>query len=223
MYFLRPFNMDPENPWSVASPSNSPRQFSARWVGVGLLVMGVLFAAYSVYQDYSFMPGSAYTEGTFVKVTGSQAAYPLNSMRHTNYFGQYRYSVSGRTYFISQTEDEPLDQQPQFDQTINIAYKVASPAKATIVYGGTLPIDARGSIADGLGIGIGGYCLIYLICAPIAAFQTRKRRKVDGQILSTSQIDADAQSAIKELQAREAAQASAPVDSSQPPTGTPSV
>ena len=198
MYFLRPFNKDPESPWSVQNPS-----FNARWTGLAILVTGVVLAAFWTYQDYAFLAGAAYTNATFVKVTGSRIVTGLTRGSRIDYFGQYRYNVSGWAYFITQTKDEQQGAPAQFKPTIRIAYKTVKPAQSMIVYGNTLQADAKGSIADGLGLGVAGYCLIYLICAPVAAAQNRRRRAAD----------ADAQ----------AAAVSPPADSPLGQTGKPSV
>ena len=207
---------DPRNPWSVAS-----NRFSARWTGLALLFAGVILAAITVYKDYAFLPGAAYTSGTFVRITGSKPAawtrYP-----QTAYSGQYHYVVNGHTYSITQIYDEAEGRPAQVPRTIRVAYKTANPANAMVVHGTTLEGDAKGSIVADLAGGVVGYSFIYLRCAPVVAIQNRKRRTVEGIVVPAAQVDADAQTAVQELRAREGAETNpSPAPSSNESPGKP--
>jgi hypothetical protein len=215
-YFFRPFNKDPENPWTIEN-----RRFSAKWTGLACLVFGTAFGLFTVYQDYSFLPGAAYTSGTFVKITSSKPSLNNNHERQTDYYGQYRYVVNGRTYRITQMDEVPTSQPPRFNRTTTVAYKKANPADSMTVDGSTLQTDARSSFVDGLAIGIIGYCFIYLIIAPIHFVQIRRNP------IPEPGSEADAEAAVQRLKAVEASRPDDSADKFQSPPGnlptTPSV
>lgn len=209
-YFFRPFNKDLQNPWSLSN-----WRFNARWTGIAILVFGILFGLYLVFQDFSFLPGAAYTNGSFVKVTGSQLSHRRYDT-YTDYTGLYHYTVNGHMYSITQIDDELQGQPAQFKPTINIAYQTANPARGKIVYGSSLQVEARGSFVDGLVIGLGGYSIIYLICAPINAIQIRRLRKANSSVaMSAQQTDVDTQAILQRIHALEAAKAAAPDEPAQ--------
>jgi hypothetical protein len=158
MYIFRPFNKDPMNPWS--RPVVSMRVGT---LGVILVLAGLAFASVDTAKDFLFMPGSAVTDAQFIRITHRDPTTKQSNIPRYIYFADYDYKVNGKTYKITQTDTEYQGLNPQFHKTIRVAYKAADPAHAMIIYGRTLFIDARGSIVDGLVVGLGGYSFMYII------------------------------------------------------------
>lgn len=176
---------------------------------VGVILFGAAIAIWYPYQDYSFAPGTAYTNAQFVKITGQRSGGQYYGTPQTVYLEQYRYMVSGKAYYMIQNDKEDTQVGPSYDKTVRLVYKVANPSNARIIYANTLQDDARSNIVAGINFAVVGSILLGLV---FVFSRWRKRRQNQVQQVVADQTTSDAENAVKELQAREAAAASSAVD-----------
>lgn len=176
----------------------------------GVILFGAAIAIWYPYQDYSFAPGTAYTNAQFVKITGQRSGGQYYGTPQTVYLEEYRYTVNGKTYYLVQDDKEDTRVGPSYEKTARLVYKIANPSNARIIYADTLQDDARSNILNGIYFAVGGGILLGLVFL-FSRWRARARNRVQ-QVFTDKQTTSDAENAVKELQAREADTASSSVD-----------